>query len=109
MGNNKGKILIAVLAGAAVGAGLGILYAPNKGTKTRKKIKHAVVDTTQDVSDWLEHAKDELVRSAYDNKKVFDKKIEDTISNMSHKVEDIMKGMEHKLEEIKKKNAKLQN
>ncbi len=105
MKNNNGKILAAVLAGAAIGAGLGILYAPDKGTKTRKKIKHTVVDTTQDVSDWLENAKDDLVKTANEKKKAFDKKLDDTVSSMSHKAEGIMKAMENKFEELKKRNA----
>jgi len=35
---NTGKILLGVLAGVAAGALLGILYAPDKGCETRKKI-----------------------------------------------------------------------
>jgi gas vesicle protein len=35
---NSGKILTALVIGAAVGAVIGILYAPDKGTETRKKI-----------------------------------------------------------------------
>lgn len=34
----SGKILLGVLAGIVTGATLGILFAPHKGTKTRKKI-----------------------------------------------------------------------
>lgn len=35
---SSGKVLLGVLAGAATGALLGILFAPHKGTVTRKKI-----------------------------------------------------------------------
>jgi gas vesicle protein len=34
---NLGKVLIGVMAGAAAGATLGILYAPEKGSTTRKR------------------------------------------------------------------------
>jgi gas vesicle protein len=35
---NSGKVVLGVLAGLAVGAMLGILFAPEKGSDTRKKI-----------------------------------------------------------------------
>lgn len=35
---SSGKVLLSVLAGIAIGAVLGILFAPDKGSVTRKKI-----------------------------------------------------------------------
>jgi len=35
---NSGKVLLGVLAGLATGAMLGILFAPEKGSDTRKKL-----------------------------------------------------------------------
>jgi len=37
---SRGKIILGALAGLATGAFLGILFAPDKGSSTRKKIVH---------------------------------------------------------------------
>jgi gas vesicle protein len=43
------KVLIGVLAGAAAGAVLGILYAPEKGSTTRKKFSRKSYDYTDEL------------------------------------------------------------
>jgi gas vesicle protein len=43
---SKGKLVTGILVGAAAGAILGILFAPDKGTETRKKISKKGSDLT---------------------------------------------------------------
>ena len=47
--NTTGKVVIGMLAGAATGAILGVLFAPDKGTETRKKIAKKTKDVADDV------------------------------------------------------------
>lgn len=53
----SGKVLLGVLAGVAAGAILGILFAPDKGTNTRKKI----LSKGEDYADGLKEKFDEMV------------------------------------------------
>ncbi len=46
---SSGKVLASVLAGAAAGAILGILFAPDKGTETRRKIAEKGADLADNV------------------------------------------------------------
>jgi len=39
MANNTGNTILALLTGTAVGVGLGLLYAPQSGKKTRKQLR----------------------------------------------------------------------
>lgn len=108
MSNNTGNILTALLTGAAIGAGVGILYAPDKGKKTRKKIKKSALKAKDDLTQSITHAKDEFSKSAEAKKIEFEEKLEDTLSNMSYKADDIIVALEQKLEDLREKNAQLQ-
>jgi len=106
--DNSGNILLALITGAAIGAGIGILYAPDKGSETRNKIRDKAVDTTHDITDRIHNAKEELTKSANEQKEKLDQKLDEVISTMSYKADDIIASLEHKLEDLKKKNAQLQ-
>ena len=53
----SGKVVLGVLAGVAAGAILGILFAPEKGTITRKKI----CDKSGDYSDAMKDKFNEFI------------------------------------------------
>lgn len=108
MTDSSGNALLALLTGAAIGTGIGILYAPDKGVKTRNKIKQKMDETSHDFADCVTLAKDELTKTANEKKDVFDRKLDEAVSTMSYKADDIIATLEHKLEDLKKKNAQFQ-
>ncbi|MEO6327305.1 MAG: YtxH domain-containing protein [Ginsengibacter sp.] len=62
---SSGKVLASVLAGAAAGAVLGILFAPDKGTETRRKIAEQGAGLADSVKDkYNEYA--DVISEKYD-------------------------------------------
>ncbi|MBP7398391.1 MAG: YtxH domain-containing protein [Chitinophagales bacterium] len=51
---SSGKTVLGLLAGLAAGAALGILFAPEKGTKTRKRISKKGKDIADDFKSELD-------------------------------------------------------
>ena len=95
--NDSGKVVTALLAGLAAGAVLGILFAPDKGSKTREKIKTGFDDLKDEAKEKFSGSKEEL-KEAVDN----------LLSKSSYKAEEAITFLEEKLAELKKQNAKLQ-
>jgi len=63
MDNNPSNTLLALLAGVAIGAGLGILFAPESGEKTRRKIKDGVDEAGDELHKQL-HALSRKIRTS---------------------------------------------
>jgi gas vesicle protein len=60
MSSDSGKVFLGVLAGLAAGALLGVLFAPEKGSETRKKIIKKGEDYTEGIKDKFNDLIDEL-------------------------------------------------
>ena len=108
MSNKTSSSIIALLAGAAIGVGLGILFAPDKGSKTREKIKDGFDDWKIDTNNKLADLEEEVRAKFSNSKDDFKETVEDLLSNSSYKAEEAITFLEEKLAELKKQNAKLQ-
>ncbi len=80
---NTGKVLLGVLAGVAAGALMGILFAPAKGSRTRRRIlrqgesyvdglKEKFNEYADTISEKLENAKEEVSAFAQKGKEKFE-------------------------------------
>lgn len=63
---NSGKVVGALILGAAVGAALGILFAPDKGSETRKKIFNGAKDVADDITDKVKEGVSKFKNKAED-------------------------------------------
>lgn len=57
---SKGKIILGTMAGIAIGTIAGILFAPGKGSKTRKKIMKKGSDYVDGLKAKMNEAKKEV-------------------------------------------------
>lgn len=78
-GNNAGAVLAGLLAGAAAGVVLGMLYAPEEGKETRRKIKVKAGDLKDQAVDQYGKAS-ETVKEKYNEVSA---KVKDQYGNIS--------------------------
>lgn len=107
--SNSRNAFYALLTGAAIGAGIGLLYAPDKGKNTRKKIKRRAVEAKNDLQKGVKRAKKEITRTANKKQEEFEQKLDGVISSMNNKAENVIAVLERRLEELKKQNMHHQN
>ncbi|GAK88192.1 hypothetical protein JCM19297_2705 [Nonlabens ulvanivorans] len=71
-----GNALVALVAGAAIGVAAGLLYAPESGEKTRKKLKKKADRAQKDIKNQAQTAYDTLTTKASEYKGTLDERIE---------------------------------
>jgi gas vesicle protein len=87
MSNSTGNTFLALLTGAVIGAGIGILFA-DKGSKP-EKMKDGFDDVKNElkkIGSCLREFKDKFSTAKIDLEETYD----ELVSNMSHKTEDVI-------------------
>jgi gas vesicle protein len=82
--NSTSKIIAATLAGVATGALLGLLFAPEKGEETRRKISEKYTDLSDTIRNKVSDLVD-TIKNEYGNAK-------DTVNDYTGRGTSTMKG-----------------
>ncbi|MFD2530298.1 MULTISPECIES: YtxH domain-containing protein [Polaribacter] len=106
--SNSSNTVVGLLAGTVIGATLGILFAPDKGEKTRKRISEEAIAAKDKMTERASELQSQVSSTVSDKKETLDTQLENVVSNVSHKAEDVITTLEKKLKELKEKNKKLQ-
>ncbi len=108
MSNRTSDTFLALLIGAAIGVGVGILFAPDKGATTRQKIKETFDESGDDVIEKFNDIVSKIQNKAVDTKVTIEETLDDLVSEGSYKTEELITLLEQKLKALKEENAKFQ-
>jgi len=67
-GTSLATVMVSFLAGAAIGSGLALLFAPKTGREVREQIKDLTEDAVDKIKDYARDAQDKI-KSAYESGK----------------------------------------
>ena len=99
--------LLGLTAGTVVGVGLGILFAPDEGKNTRKKIKDSLRDKSDEFKEQLDNLTESVREKSLELKGSLEEKIDRLFSKSSNKSEDMIAILEKKLASLKEEAAKI--
>ena len=98
----------ALVLGALIGAGVGVLLAPEKGSTTRNTLKKEGKAIKEQLSSDFIEVKEDLSKAAVSSKEKLKEEFKDLASKTSYKTEQAITFIEKQLAILKEKNKTLQ-
>jgi len=100
--SSSGTILISLLAGAAIGSGLALLFAPKSGREVRGQIKDITEDTAGKIKEYARDTQDKIKTAYNEGKELFKEKKTILSSKIEGATDAFGKELESFVEEHKK-------
>ncbi|MFZ4058359.1 MAG: YtxH domain-containing protein [Ferruginibacter sp.] len=88
--NDKGRMIGALIIGGLVGATLGILFAPHKGSKTRSKLVSGAKDLAEDLKQKMKSEAIALRNKATELEGLAEDKLHDLTTSIRQKKDAIL-------------------
>ncbi|MDZ4757933.1 MAG: YtxH domain-containing protein [Bacteroidota bacterium] len=85
--NTTGKVIGALVVGTIVGAAIGVLFAPDKGSKTRGKIATGAKDLAEDLKEKMIDEAKALRKKAAHLESMAEDKLHDLAHSVKQKVD----------------------
>lgn len=104
---NNSNIGLALITGAALGAAFSILFAPARGSVTRKKITKSAEDATDALLRAGEQLKNSTKEKYVEGKNSLESSLNAITSQVHQNSEEYIPLLERKLENLKKKGRSL--
>ena len=101
------NVVLGLAVGTAIGVGLGILFAPDEGKNTRKKIKDSLRDKSDELKEQLDNLTESVREKSLELKGSLEEKVDRLFSKPSNKSEDMIAILEKKLASLKEEAAKI--
>ena len=95
MSKSSVSAILGFMAGAAAGAAIGVLFAPEKGASTRKKIKNQAQKVSDEMTDNVSRKVDDL-----------SKYLAGFANETKEKIADLEKKTKQEIKEVKEKATK---
>ncbi|MFH4967263.1 YtxH domain-containing protein [Gaetbulibacter sp. M240] len=107
--SKESNVVVGMLAGTAIGATLGVLFAPDKGSNTRQRIVDEAIDAKDKALEEAENLKEKVMNSMPgENKDTLEEQLDRVVSDVNLKGDDVIGALEKKLKDLKAKNKKFQ-
>jgi gas vesicle protein len=98
MSNERNYGILGFLAGAAIGAAIGVLFAPRSGKETRERVAGKAKDAKDDLEDMIDQARAEWAKTKG--------KVVDTATMTKEEVSDFVRFLFEEAEDLKERLGK---